>query len=269
MQIWEMPPLVKLVVLSGRRPAPFRAGLHDHPFYELGFLVEGQCDWYLDEERHPLQAGDAILLKPKTRHREVTSPGQDARFGWIGFEFAGPAPDWCQRAITTAEDFPEIMGYFEILAGEPHRYNHASSPIRLGLAAQSLLLLIARRAEGMGERSSPAGSDLNPRQIHCVESAAHYFRSNLADSLSIAQVAAYHSLCPAHFTNLFRRRYGTSPRSYLREARVARVAELLRSTEEGLKEIAAECGFLDAAHLCKAFKESQGVTPRTFRLQFR
>ena len=269
MQIWETPPLVKLVVLSGRRPAPFRAGLHDHPFYELGFLVEGRCDWYLEEERHPLQAGDAILLKPKTRHREVTSPGQDARFGWIGFEFTGAAPDWCHRAIPTATDFSEIMVYFEILAGEPHCYSHASSPIRLGLVAQSLLLLIARRAEGTLERPSPTRLDLNPRQVHCVESAAHYFRSNLADSLSIAQVAAYHSLCPAHFTALFRRRYGKSPRTYLREARVARVAELLRTTDVGLKEIAAECGFLDAAHLCKAFKESEGVTPRTYRLQSR
>jgi len=269
MQIWASPPVVKLVA-SGRHQSARSFSRHDHPFYELGIVLSGQCDWRLGgRQRLGLQAGEAILLKPKTLHHEEIRPGNWARLAWVGFDFDGAPPEWAQRAVATEEDFPEIANYFEILAREHHRAD-LPSQVRVGLAVQSILLLVARRAEGSRQQSvlsrpTRTGSDLNPRQVDRVESAAHYFRTNLSNALSIAQVAAYHSLCPAHFSSLFRRYHLVSPRRFVRQARLERVAELLQSSDLALKEIAAQCGFVDAAHLCKAFKQERGMTPRLFR----
>jgi len=248
-----------------------RPGMHDHPFYELGMVLSGKCTWHLGRRRIALQSGDAILIKPKVSHGEEIKCGEEARLAWVGFDFAGPAPAWSQRLISTAGDFPEVAGYFDILASEHHRPDYPSFHARIGLAAQSLLLLVARRAEdpGLARRDrSPdrVGSELNPRQIHRVESAAHYFRTNLRDALSIAQVAAYHSLCPAHFSSLFQRHHGVSPRTFLRLARLERAAGLLRDSDLSLKEIAVQCGFVDAAHFCKSFRQEHGLTPRRFRM---
>lgn len=275
MQIWESPPVVKLVA-SGRHQSARRSArgfsLHAHPFYELGIVLSGQCDWRLGlRQRLSLRSGETILLKPGTLHREEIRAGNGARLAWVGFDFAGAPPEWVQRVIATEEDFPEIASYFEVLAREHHRPDFPSQ-VRVGLAVQSILLLVARRAEearqpSVSGHAARAGSGLNPRQIDRVESAAHYFRTNLSNSLSIAQVAAYHSLCPAHFSSLFRRHHRVSPRRFLRQARLERAADLLRSSDLSLKEIAAQGGFVDAAHLCKAFKQERGVTPRLFRIR--
>jgi AraC family transcriptional regulator len=133
---------------------------------------------------------------------------------------------------------------------------------------QSLLLLLDRRAEG-SRHPAPVPSTLNPRQSRTVESAAHYFRHNLQNPLSIAQVAAYHSLCPAHFSSLFHRHHRITPRGFLRQARLQRAMDLLVESELALKEIAFQCGFVDAAHLCKSFKQAQRTTPGLFRSHMR
>jgi AraC-like DNA-binding protein len=267
MQIWESSPVVRLVA-SSRRHYSRSAHWHDHAFYEIGIVLSGKCDWRLGKRRRmTLQSGDAILLKPKTLHCEDMQPGWEAQLAWVGFDFAGKPPAWANGVISTGDDFSEIAGYMEIIAREHHRPER-SAPMRVGLAAQSLLLLLARRAEetgGVSAGNPASASSLNPRQVNRVESAAHYFRTNLRDALSIAQVAAYHSLCPAHFSSLFRRHHRISPRSFLRQARLERAGEMLETSDLTLKEIAAQCGFVDAAHLCKAFKEARGITPRRFR----
>ena len=269
MQLWESTPSIRLFA-SGRHQNVRNFSRHAHAFYELGIVLSGKCDWILGRRRLGVQAGEVILVKPGTQHREEIRNAAGAGLAWLGFDFAGPAPAWAHRAVATGTDFPEIAGYFEIIAREHHRTEIPTSRQRVGLAAQTLFLLLERRANETPKRPAPRrarpGSDLNPRQINSVESAAHYFRTNLQNSLSIAQVAAYHSLCPAYFSSLFRRHHRTSPRSFLRRNRLERAASLLRESDLTLKEIAVQTGFFDAAHFCKAFKRDAGLTPRAFRL---
>jgi AraC-like DNA-binding protein len=264
MQIWKSPPALRLVTSSPHHRTRHTYRYHHHPFYELGIVQGGRCFWRLGTRRRILlHSGDAILLKPRTWHYEEVEPLEEARLAWLGFDFAGPPPEWCHRTIALGDDAPEITGYFDVIARE-HHLTDARSQIRINLALQSLLLLLERQAEGP-RHPIAANSDLNPRQTHTVESAAHYFRQNLQNPLSIAQVAAYHSLCPAHFSSLFRRHHRITPRGFLRQARLQRVMDLLAESKLSLKEIAAQCGFVDSAHLCKSFKQDRRMTPSLFR----
>lgn len=267
-QLWKFPPPLRMVTSS----PDFRTHVlrrHHHLFYELALVLGGRCTWHLGNRsrRVALNSGEALLLPPRTLHAEDVAPGEKARIAWLGFDFGGKMPAWCRRPIPLGDDATEMTGYFEAITRE-HHLADARSQTRIGLALQSLLLLLERRAEGSRDTAT-LQSELNPRQTHTVESAAHYFRNNLRNPLSVAQVAAYHSLCPGHFSSLFRRQHRITPRGFLRQARLERAAELLAETEMPLKEIAAQCGFVDAAHLCKSFKQDRRVTPNRFRTGMR
>jgi AraC-like DNA-binding protein len=267
-QLWSSPLPLRLVMIS----PDFRTGhlrRHHHLFYELALVLRGRCTWHLGTGRRRVRliSGEALLLPPRRLHAEEIAAGEKARLAWLGFEFEGKPPAWCQQPIPLEEDAAEIANYLEAIARE-HHSNDTRSQTRIRLALQSVLLLLERRAEGSRDPVA-ARAGLNPRQTHTVESAAHYFRNNLRDPLSVAQLAAYHSLCPGHFSSLFRRQHRITPRGFLRQARVQRAADLLAETEMPLKEIASECGFVDSAHLCKSFKQDRRVTPNRFRAKTR
>ncbi len=267
-QLWKSPLPLRLVTTShDHRPQTLRP--HRHLFYELALVLSGSCAWHLGTRRRRvlLNSGEALLLPPRMLHAEEGASDERTRIAWLGFDFGGKMPPWCQQPIPLSEDAPEMTGYFEAIARE-HQLTDARTQVRVGLALQSLLLLLERRAEGPRDPAA-ARSSLNPRQSHAVESAAHYFRNNLQNPLSVAQVAAYHSLCPGHFSSLFRRHHRITPRGFLRQARLQRAAELLTESESPLKEIAAQCGFVDAAHLCKSFKQERRMTPTRYRSKMR
>lgn len=264
-QIWKNPCRLRLVTYSPGFHAR-KTPRHRHFFYELGLVFGGQCTWHLGSRRKVmLRSGDALLLRPNRWHGEETKPGSPARVAWLGFDFEGVPPSWCQQAVTLGANAVEAELYFRIIARE-HQWDDARSCARVDMALQSFLLLLDRCAEGP-EKTTYLRSRLNPRQVNTVESAAYYLRNNLRDPLSIAQVAAYHSLCPAHFSSIFRRHHGTNPRRYLRQARLEAAADLLTSSDISLKEVSARCGFVDAGHLCKTFKQDLHVTPSHFRAQ--
>ena len=269
-QLWEGGIDIRLVAET-RYSASRTLHWHRHPFYEIGLVLSGECFWRIgSRERHRLQAGEAILLPPETLHSEEVSAGGEARLAWIGFGSAVPPPAWAGCPVVLGDDAAEVIQAFLAVYREHSRPGNGP---RIRLAIQTILLLISRQALARaGEAvptSAPALADadpgLNPRQLRSVEAAAHTLRENLNSRLTIAQIAAYHSLSAAHFSTLFHRRYGTTPRAFLRRARVEKAEELLALSDLSVKEIAAITGFVDSPHLCKAFRALRGVTPRAVR----
>jgi AraC-like DNA-binding protein len=274
--IWETNPVLRLVMSSRQlmrssSPSRFVYSTHSHPFYELGLVLTGECAWRLGRRTLTLNSGQVVLIKARSRHREEPSSDRRTELAWIGFDFPGIAPSWSEQVVSLGEASAEVELLFQAI----YREHSATDPLtrrRVSLALQNALVLVSRCAESADStpptrKSIPRKTGLNTRQIRSIEASAHYFRHNFQESLSIAQVAAYHSFCPPYFSTLFRRHYRMSPRTFLHKVKLEKAAELLQTSDLTLKEIGARCGFVDAAHLSKAFKQAYHRTPRAFRLE--
>ncbi len=262
---WAPPITLHLVTVITRCRIQHRP-LHQHLFYELSIMVSGRCNWILDKGVHSLKAGDALLLPPGMRHGEHVPDGKPCSIIWIGFDANRPRPNWCNRVISLGDDVGEIIHSARLLQQESIS-NEPFSAERQTLLLQTILLLLTRHAQGE-EVDLSRPSPLNDRQREYMESAAHYFRQNLGDCLTISQVAAYYSLCPAHFSRLFQLHHGLTPSAFLHRARLEHSARLLVETRLNIKEIAGRCGFSDPAHFCKAFRKFYGKTPSCYRESF-
>ena len=70
---------------------------------------------------------------------------------------------------------------------------------------------------------------------------------------------------PVHLARTFRKFYGRSVGTYLREKRVHRATQLIMQEDLSLAEIAHLSGFSDQSQFTRAFKEITGITPGAFR----
>jgi len=70
---------------------------------------------------------------------------------------------------------------------------------------------------------------------------------------------------PVHLAREFRRYYGTTVGAYVRRRRAEQAADLLRSTQVPLTQIALSCGYGGSAQLSRSFRAAFGVTPSAYR----
>lgn len=267
-QFWSRAPWVHLAVImprSSRRGLSFHR--HHHPFHEIGFLLEGECDWHLPDRIETLNAGDLLIVPAGVAHYEKTPARQQARIAWIGFDFTDDEqtiPPALSRSLAGGVYFDELRRLFNVVAIERQAQALAHEERAL-LALREILILICRLATDDGSTHSPVLRSKADRTAQLVRSAALTLSGNLSQPIRIRDLAHYHSLSTTHFATLFRRHQGVSPSRYLQNARIDRAKDLLAEGTLTTKEIAAICGYVDAAHFCHAFKSATKQTPKQWR----
>jgi AraC family transcriptional regulator len=93
-----------------------------------------------------------------------------------------------------------------------------------------------------------------------------FISSNLGGDLRLSDLALGLRMSQAHLARAFRQATGMPLHRYVLQRRLEQARDLI--THEGLAigAVARQCGFFDAAHLCRAYKAAFGVTPsRTAR----
>ena len=268
LQFWQHPPRLKYSVVMPRTvKSDHRFHEHTHDFFELGFVIDGHCAWRVGKGSHTLHAGDALMVPPGVAHYEKIPAEACARLAWVGFAFetSPRMPATLRSPVRAGSHSSELHALLQLIFSE-HQANALGSAERARLALGELLIVLCRALEHPSSQAlDDTPAHVGPRQAQVARSAARYLTENLTRPLSIRDLARYHSLGTPHFSAVFRRYHGVSPLRFLQQARIARAKEMISEGALSTKEIAAICGFVDAAHFCRRFKETTGVTPKQYR----
>ena len=89
--------------------------------------------------------------------------------------------------------------------------------------------------------------------------------ANLAEPLSLIEVADHVGLSRRQIERLFRQEMGRSPARYYLEIRLDRARHLLIQSSMPVVEVAVACGFVSASHFSKCYRELYGRSPQQER----
>jgi len=86
-----------------------------------------------------------------------------------------------------------------------------------------------------------------------------------SDLPPVADLAKETGLGVAHFSRVFRRITGQSPKEFLLRIRLARAQHFLRETSMTVSEIADRLGYADVFFFSRQFKQKTGLSPLAYR----
>jgi len=95
-----------------------------------------------------------------------------------------------------------------------------------------------------------------------------FVEEHYAEELTVQLIAGSVALSESACLRSFRQMLGITPIQYVKQYRVEKAADLLRSTRLKTGEIGAECGFTDGSYFIKIFREIKHCTPKEYRMKF-
>lgn len=170
-----------------------------------------------------------------------------------------PSLSGTQREMARLFDAPRFFAlddplrvYLNFLVQELGQPRHAQGDL---LAATFLGCLHARLSVDTPQ----------PTRRLDLDSLDRFIQRNLAQRLSVADLARQACLSEAHFSECFREQAGVTPYQYLLRQRLAAARELLTASAMPLSEVAAQSGFSSQSALSHAFRRVLGFPPSQLR----
>lgn len=98
-----------------------------------------------------------------------------------------------------------------------------------------------------------------------IDALCDHIRAHPEHTYRVKELSAKLNLSTDHFTRLFKKSRGTTPRNFILNARIDTAQNLLQASNHSIARIADILGYSDVYYFSKQFKTRTGLTPTQFR----
>lgn len=234
---------------------------HVHDACEIYINLSGDVSFMVEKHIYPISPGSVILTRPDEFHHCIYNSDQGVhKHFWILFTCEGNEkifPRFFQREA----------GCENLSLLTPDALSRARD-ICMGLIAEKKILaryafffqLLQLLEQGAFPREQP-GENMLPNDVRI---ALDYIYENLSYPIAMADVAAAAHVSlntlERHFLSVIQ----VSPSEFIRQRRLSKAQELLRSGA-AVNEACQACGFSDCSHFIVLFKKQFGMTPLQYK----
>lgn len=95
-----------------------------------------------------------------------------------------------------------------------------------------------------------------------------YIEENLAEVITLEELAAQMNLTPQHFCRVFKDAVGERPFQYILRRRIQISKRYLVRSEYRISEVGQKVGIENSSYFCYNFKRLEGMTPTEFRAMY-
>ena len=230
---------------------------HTHPYAELFYVVGGQGHIQVDQELHPITAGQLVILNPNVMHTEVSrnaSPLEDVVLGIEGLELLGREGEAARFRILDHLD--SVTACLGNILRETREDLPGSDTICQAYTEILVTQLMRSTDIGLG---APTASN-----SQCV-AVRRYIDAHFKESLTLEELAKLAHINKYYLAHSFKEAYGVSPIRYQLERRIEEGCYLLRQTDLSLAQISRILGFSSSSYFSQAFRTAKGQSPSEYR----
>ena len=239
--------------------------LHFHDHFEIMLPLTSPGNIFVNDQVYPLERGTLYLIGESTLHRTMANGFHSRYILHISrkalTDLSTPQTDFTQlmqvnfrRAVLNSEEMTELIELFQDLDRNKNDGTFGSD-IRQTVALLRLLIRVAPTLN-----AASAGEAIRNKDFLRVAPILDYIRANLAEPLSLDQIASQFYLSKHYLCRIFKSATGFSVMEYIIYSRVLRARQLL---QEGVsvQQAGEMSGFSDNSHFIRTFGHLTGVTP--------
>lgn len=218
-----------------------------------------QYSFTLDlEKRGPfhISPGDCTLIPPGRRSTFYYRSSENQHLYCL-FKGEGLLKNEGQALLIAREDLPQAFpSRFETLLRL-----QATEPLKAAVRLLDMLWELEIISKPDKDKQSVA----HPLVLRCMAE----IRMRLSEGPKVTEMAQRFQVSHNHLTRLFLRETGITVQKFITREKHKRACYLLKETQLPIKRIAQECGMRDIQHFNKFLRALEGLSPRSFRDQYR
>ncbi|WPX08375.1 AraC family transcriptional regulator [Anaerocellum danielii] len=244
-----------------------------HDSYELIFVKKGNIDFWVENEKIELKAGDLLIIKPYTRHKFEVSSSSKAEFVVMGF-YLKP------ESRAKVDKLKEIYGFLKVLESVPNRFyffhvhkkssiffclesilreaKENKNSILLYIKCLELFIYITREIDNL---EMIKNYDYSLIAKHIKE----YIDNNYMEDIKMGDIAKKFFISESSLSRIFKNHFGVLPKEYLLSKRIQKAKEYLSISNLKISNIAMMCGFSSLQRFNDIFKKYTGLSPTQYR----
>lgn len=231
--------------------------LHYHTPYEIYYMKDGSCRYFIDDRSFDVEPGDVILIPKGVIHRtNYTSPVHSRLLINFTDEYVSPtilegitSTRYLYRSREISKNIEELYKKVEREYSHPDDYTKEM----LRCYTTEMISLILRHPGEFEEATT--GNNL-------IDSIVRYIKKNYMSDIKLSGVAKMKSVSPEHLSRTFKACTGFGFNEYVTILRLRKAEEMIKSEpDKTISEIAYECGFNDGNYFSYKFKKMYGISP--------
>jgi AraC-like DNA-binding protein len=233
--------------------------------YELIWIMEGEAKVTFGKMVFKAKEGTILFRGPGVRDYYEWSTRNQTLHAYVQFDIPSPKNfPIPAKGIPASRSMPPndvLRPLFSYLL----KLDDLKEPGRSGLMVPALELMLQAYFSGQVELKPQSAAQFPDLVEKAVEVMTEMTDQTPPAKLSLTDLSRKVHTSPENLCRLFQKTLHLGPLEYAKMARLDRACNLLRRTNQSLKEIAVNTGFYDSFHLSHSFKKVYGVSPKAFK----
>ena len=242
---------------------------HFHSYYELYYMEDGSCKFFLSGTVYNLERGDFFLVPPGEYHivsYEVKAMHDRYTIYFDNFKMSAEILPYFTEFLA---QIPPHFRVFHDKEEELHlllermislyRLESSYGDLILTHLFQVFMLFLCKNSRPV--KPLPEESPLETS----LQAAAHYIGSHYSENITLEDAAKVAGFTATYFSRKFKEMVGIGFRDYVNHLRLKESTRLLRETSLSIQEISSRCGFTSSNYYGDVFRLAYGMSPRDYR----
>ena len=249
--------------------------LHSHNFFELVYVVSGQCTHRLGNEQSLIKAGDFFIIDTGSEHSYINT---NKKFEIINCLFM---PDYIDRALVDCPTLADLLSNKVLRFGVPLDICAADRTFHdddgtVGRLMHKMMAEYEAKRTGYMELlrcyltqalvcAVRASENISPKLHPATQGVIDYLHRHYAEPLSLDAIGKQTGYTAPYISGVFSRDMGMTVRSFLQRLRIEKACSLMDETDLTLSQIAQRVGYTDSKHFADLFRRHKGMSPKAYK----